>query len=137
MTNIMSERARRLRKEKTLAERKLWRKLREVNTQGFHFRQQAPIGPYIADFADLSAKLIIEADGSQHGLDDGVARDVTRTRWLEANGFTVLRFWNNDILTNMDGVMTSVLLALGVLKDESKNTLPDPAPGEGIRRSPP
>ena len=124
MTNIMSERAQRLRKEKTNAERRLWRKLRELNTQGFHFRQQAPIGAYIADFADLSAKLIVEVDGSQHGLDDGVIRDAARTRWLAANGFRVLRFWNSDVLKNMDGVMTGVLLALGVLKeDETARTL--------------
>ncbi len=119
MTNIMSERARKLRKEKTVAERRLWRKLREVNGQGFHFRQQAPIGPYIADFAELTQKLIIEAVGSQHGLDEGLKRDAERTRWLEANGFRVLRFWNNEVLTNMDGVMTSILLALGLLREGS------------------
>ena len=84
----------------------------------FHFRQQAPVGPYIADFADLSAKLVVEADGSQHGLTEGAKRDAGRTRWLEGQGFKVLRFWNNDVLTNIDGVMTSILVGLGVLQDE-------------------
>lgn len=115
MTNIMSERARRLRREKTEAERKLWRELRELNRRGFHFRQQAPAGPYIADFADHSAKLVIELDGGQHGQAPNIAKDAARTKWLAANGYRILRFWNEDVLKNMPGVMTSVLLALGVL----------------------
>jgi very-short-patch-repair endonuclease len=115
MTNIMSERARRMRREKGDAERRLWRELRELNRRGFHFRQQAPVGPYIADFADHSAKLVIEVDGSQHGEPKAIKLDTARTRWLERNGYRVLRFWNREVLANMEGVMVAILLALGVL----------------------
>jgi very-short-patch-repair endonuclease len=117
MTNIMSERARQMRREKGDAERRLWRELRELNRQGFHFRQQAPIGRYIADFADHSAKLVIEVDGSQHGEAKNIKLDTARTRWLERNGYRVLRFWNREVLTNTYGVMTAILLALGVLSE--------------------
>jgi very-short-patch-repair endonuclease len=115
MSNIMSERARRLRREKTDAERKLWRDLRELNRQGFHFMQQAPVGPYIADFADHKAKVVIELDGGQHSEPKGLKTDAARTRWLETNGYRVLRFWNGDVVSNSQGVMTAVLSALGHL----------------------
>jgi very-short-patch-repair endonuclease len=115
MTNIRSARARRLRREKTDAERRLWRYLRELNKQGFHFRQQVPIGPYIADFAEHSARLIIEVDGGQHGHPECVCSDAGRTNWLESQNYKVLRFWNCDVLTNLEGVARSILLALGVL----------------------
>lgn len=114
MTNIMSERARRLRREKTDAEKKLWRELRELNRQGFHFRQQAPIGPYIADFADHTAKLVIEVDGGQHGEPEGLKSDATRTNWLKANGYRVLRFWNTDVLGNPLAVMDTIIRDLNV-----------------------
>jgi very-short-patch-repair endonuclease len=113
MTNIMSERARRLRREKTDAERKLWRDLREFNRQGFHFRQQAPIGPYIADFADLGEKLVIELDGGQHSEPKVLKTDAARTRWLQSNGYRVLRFWNNDVLTNTLSVMDTIVRDIG------------------------
>ena len=117
MTNVMSERARRLRREKTQAERKLWRELRELNRRDFHFRQQAPVGPYIADFVDHTAKLVIELDGGQHGEDANIAKDAARTKWLSTNGYRVLRFWNADVLNNMSGVMTAVMIALGRLSN--------------------
>ena len=114
MTNIMSERARRLRREKTDAERKLWRELRELNRQGFHFRQQAPVGPYIADFADHTAKLVIEVDGGQHGEPEGLKSDAARTHWLQANGYRVMRFWNSDVLGNPLAVMDAIIRDLGL-----------------------
>jgi very-short-patch-repair endonuclease len=117
MTNLMSERARRMRREKADAERKLWYKLREFNRQGFQFRQQAPIGPFIADFCDHTAKLIIEVDGGQHGEPRGLANDRRRTRWLESQGYRVLRFWNRDVLTNVDGVEVAIMLAVGLLTE--------------------
>ena len=83
VTNLMSERARRMRREKSDAEIKLWRVLRDLNRRGFQFRQQAPIGPYIADFCDHNAKLVLEIDGAQHGLPKGQSSDQRRTRWLE------------------------------------------------------
>ncbi|WP_439544403.1 endonuclease domain-containing protein [Hyphomicrobium sp.] len=115
MTNIMSDRARRLRREKTEAERKLWRELRTLNRQGFRFRQQAPVGPYIADFADHTAKLVIELDGGQHGMPSNAARDALRTKWLSGNGYRVLRYWNGDVLNNTSGVMAAVMVELGLL----------------------
>ena len=115
MINIMSARARSMRQQKSPAERKIWRELRELNARGFHFRQQAPIGRYIADFADHGAKLVIELDGSQHGEAAAIARDQERTSWLNSQGYRVLRFWNIDVIGNFDGIMTSVLLALDVI----------------------
>lgn len=109
MTNIMSERARKLRREKTDAERRLWQALRELNRHGYQFRQQAPIGPYIADFADHTAKIVVEVDGGQHGEPKMQATDAARTRWLEANGYRVLRFWNTDVLKDTPSVMDSIL----------------------------
>ena len=85
-----------------------------MRRQRHHFRRQAPISPYIADFACHSARLVIEVDGGQHGLDDEAAADARRTLWLEGEGYRVLRFWNPDVLGNMDGVMQVVCEALGV-----------------------
>jgi very-short-patch-repair endonuclease len=132
----MSERARRLRREKGAAERKLWYKLRDFNRHGFQFRQQAPIGPYIADFCDHSAKLIIEVDGAQHGEPRGIVRDRRRTRWLELQGYKVLRFWNAEVLTNIYGVEVAIRLAVGLLEEDDpgeKNVARAPSPlvGEG------
>ena len=111
VTNLMSERARRMRREKGPAERKLWYRLREFNRHGFQFRQQVPIGPYIADFCDHSAKLIVEVDGAQHGEPKGLAADKRRTRWLEPQGYLVLRFWNHDVLTNIYDVEVAIMQA--------------------------
>src|SRR5262249_28586808 len=94
--NFKRTTARRLRLNQTNAEERLWRKLRHWPMQGTHFRRQVPIGPYIADFACMAARLVIEVDGSQHGIGDKIVRDETRTRWLEAAGYRVVRFWNND-----------------------------------------
>jgi very-short-patch-repair endonuclease len=70
------------------------------------------IGPYIADFACMSPRLIIEVDGSQHGSDFGLAADAVRTRWLEAEGYRVLRFWNNDVIARTDAVLEAIYAAL-------------------------
>jgi very-short-patch-repair endonuclease len=136
MTNQMSERARRVRREKGPAERKVWYRLRELNRQGFQFRQQAPVGPYIADFCDHTAKIVIEIDGGQHGEAKGLIADERRTRWLEAQGYRVLRFWNHDVLTNIHGVEIAILVALGVLSENATETtddarIPSPLAGEG------
>ena len=132
MTNLMSDRARRMRRDKGDAEQRLWGKLRELNRRGFHFRQQAPIGPYIADFCDHRARLVIEVDGSQHGERAGLIADRRRTRWLEAQGYKVVRFWNHEVLTNLPAVEIGIHLALGVLKeDEARSIVPFPLVGEG------
>jgi very-short-patch-repair endonuclease len=137
MTNLMSERARRMRREKGSAERKLWYLLRELNRRGFQFRQQAPIGRYIADFCDHSAKLIIEVDGAQHAEPKGLADDQRRTWWLESRGYRVLRFWNHEVLTNIGRVEIAIMLELGLLTEDGNTTcdLPDPdSPMERMRR---
>jgi very-short-patch-repair endonuclease len=100
--------AKRPRETATGAEDLLWRRLRRFPISGTHFRRQVPIGPYVADFACMAARLIVEVDGSQHGRDDVHRRDERRTRWLEAEGYRVLRFWNNDLTTNMDGVLEAI-----------------------------
>jgi very-short-patch-repair endonuclease len=83
----------------------LWKGLRET-LPDYKWRRQMPVGPYFADFACFAAKLIIELDGGQHAT--ATEYDDRRTRFLEAQGYRVLRFWNNDVLSNVDGVMHSV-----------------------------
>jgi very-short-patch-repair endonuclease len=98
-------RARELRKNATEAEKQLWRGLREVFPAA-KFRRQVPVGAYYADFYSFSAKLIIEVDGGQHA--EATSYDETRTRFLQAQGFTVLRFWNNEIIETLDGVLSII-----------------------------
>jgi len=106
--------ARHLRKHQTDAERKLWRELRNLKHSGFHFRRQAPIGPYVADFICYALKLVIEIDGGQHNETEGITSDERRTAWLETQGYQVLRFWNNDVISNLDGVHTTIRATLGL-----------------------
>jgi very-short-patch-repair endonuclease len=107
---MASTRARELRKNATDAERKLWWKLRYRQLGGYRFRRQVPIGPFIVDFACLSHRLLIEVDGSQHA--ERVAYDHARTRWLESRGYRVLRFWNGDVLQDIEGVLETIHRAL-------------------------
>ncbi len=99
--------ARRLRRDQTDAERVLWFRLRDRRLSGWKFRRQVPIDRYIVDFCCAETKLVVELDGGQHDQDR--ARDEVRTGLLEAKGYRVLRFWNNDVLSNSDGVLTSIL----------------------------
>jgi very-short-patch-repair endonuclease len=101
--------ARELRVGMTDAERRLWSALRARRLQGYKFRRQHPIGPYIVDFACIEHRLVIEADGGQHDDND---RDRIRTEWLKSEGWRVIRFWNNDILANPGGVQDTILAAL-------------------------
>jgi very-short-patch-repair endonuclease len=96
----------------TEAEAILWRHLRQLELKGTHFRRQVVIGPYVADFACLGTRLIIEVDGSQHGTDEGIASDAVRTQWLEAEGYRVLRFWNNEVTTEIESVLEAIYQAL-------------------------
>ena len=95
--------ARKLRKNSTIAERKLWHRLRSRNFLGLKFRRQEPIGNYIVDFACYEKKLIIELDGGQHN--EFSKKDIPRTKALEKEGYIVLRFWNNDVINNIEGVL--------------------------------
>jgi very-short-patch-repair endonuclease len=104
--------AERLRANTTEAETILWRHLRRLEVKGSHFRRQVVIGPYIADFACLGRRLIIEVDGSQHGSEGGIASDAVRTQWLEAEGYRVLRFWNNEVTAETEAVLEAIYQAL-------------------------
>jgi adenine-specific DNA-methyltransferase len=98
-----------MRKEPTEAEEKLWSRLRAGRLEGWKFRSQTPIGPYIADFVCPAAKLIVEIDGGQHA--DQQDYDNRRTRFFENEGCRLVRFWNNDVLQNLEGVLTAILAA--------------------------
>jgi very-short-patch-repair endonuclease len=98
--------AKELRKQSTDAERLLWRHLRAKQMEGLKFRRQEQIGRFIADFVCYEKMIIVEADGGQHALE--VEKDEERTLWLNAQGFTVLRFWNHEILTNREGVLETI-----------------------------
>jgi very-short-patch-repair endonuclease len=112
---MANQTARRLRKNETIAEKQLWRELRLLRAQGYHFRRQHPIEEYIVDFACLTQMLIIEVDGIQHDTEDGRRNDAARDakqKWL---GFAVLRFTNGDVANTLDGVVLEVLAALGAM----------------------
>jgi len=93
----------------TNAERRIWHRLRAHRFGGLSFRRQFPIGNYVVDFACLEARLVVEIDGGQHSESK---RDATRDAWLHSQGFSVLRFWNNDVLSNTDGVLEQIAQAV-------------------------
>ena len=100
--------ARELRQKQTEAEKLLWQKLRIMRCQGGKFRRQHPIGNYITDFCCLETLLVIELDGGHHNEESTIDNDAERTRWLEGQGYKVIRFWNNDVLTNVEGVISAI-----------------------------
>jgi very-short-patch-repair endonuclease len=108
--NPKTTRARQLRRSFTDAERKLWTHLRGRQLRGVKFRRQQPLGPYIVDFCSLDPKLVIEVDGGQHAQE--VERDAIRTAALEQMGYGVIRFWNNDVLQNIEGVWERIAEAI-------------------------
>jgi very-short-patch-repair endonuclease len=114
--------ARQLRREMTDAERLLWRYLRARRFEEVKFRRQELIGRYIVDFVSHDTRLIIELDGGQHTTQ--VAYDAERTRWLNSRGYRVIRFWNNQVLTETEPVLESIALALAA-------PLPNPPPRGG------
>ncbi len=110
--------AKQLRSNSTDVERMLWRHLRSRQMTDFKFRRQQVIEPYIVDFVCLERKLVVEIDGGQHA--ERQKEDARRTAFLESAGFHVIRFWNNEVLANLDGVMSAIQGAL--------NTPPHPGP---------
>jgi adenine-specific DNA-methyltransferase len=122
-------RARSLRETPTDAESLLWYHLRDRRLSNYKFRRQRPIGPYFADFACLEAKLIVELDGGQHV--EAAAYDENRSRFMEAQGYRVLRFWNNEVLTQTDAVRERILRAL---QEDNPHPNPLPQAGEGARQ---
>jgi very-short-patch-repair endonuclease len=122
MADRQREFARRMRAQPTDAEHVLWQRLRhDISLTGSHFRRQALVGPFIVDFASRKAKLVIELDGGQHDWQQ--ASDALRTRQIEAAGYRILRFWNNDVLGNLEGVLGEIQRGLP--------HPPDPSPQGG------
>ncbi len=128
---MANERARKLRKNATAAERKFWHRLRALKVLGQKFRRQVPIDLFIVDFACLPHRLIIEVDGATHSTDGEIASDLRRQRYLESQGFMVLRFSNNDVVSNVDGVMDVVVGVLDGLSSETTAPTPGPSPQGG------
>jgi very-short-patch-repair endonuclease len=106
--HFLTSRSRGLRKNSTDAERKLWSILRSRQLGGFKFRKQVEIDGYVVDFLCAEKRLIIEVDGGQHTPE----RDAPRTAYLESQGFRLIRFWNNEVLENLDGIWTRIEEAL-------------------------
>jgi very-short-patch-repair endonuclease len=121
--------ARRLRKTMTPAEKLLWWRLRR-ESEGWKFRRQPPVGPFVADFACLEVRLAVEVDGATHSTAEEIDYDARRTRYLERHGWRVVRFWNSEIFQNLDGVIDTIQDAAW----EQENWLKQP---ESPRDSPP
>ena len=117
--SYLTERARELRSNMTNAERHLWKHLRQRQIAGYRFRRQMPMGSYIVDFICLERRLIIEIDGSQH--QEQQVYDARRDQWLAEQEFQVLRFWNNEVLNQTEGVLMRILEVL-------ERTAPPPTP---------
>ena len=119
----LRDRAKAMRTAPTEAEHRLWQILRAKRLAGYKFKRQMPLDHYIVDFVCLAHRLVIEADGGQHSQEADARRDA----YIRSQGFRILRFWNDEILTNEDGVTTAILDALST-------PLPNPSParGEGL-----
>jgi very-short-patch-repair endonuclease len=124
--------ARALRRDATEAEKRLWQHLRQPLFKQHHFRRQATIGPYFADFASHRLRIVIELDGGQHA---GSSSDEGRTRYLETNGYRVLRFWNNEVFENMSGVLSAVDAAVNAETPPTPDPSPPSACAKGLRRT--
>lgn len=122
--------ARRLRKDETPAEKRLWEQLRNRTLDGHKFSRQAPVGPYIADFMCRSSKLIVEIDGATHSTAAEIQSDRARTHYLEAEGYHVLRFQNDEIINGTDEVLTIIR------SDLARAPSPPPSPCDGSPSSP-
>jgi len=129
-------RAQELRRSTTDSERRLWRRLSHRQL-GFKFRRQMPIGGYIADFACPAARIVIELDGGQHADDEAEALDLIRTAAIQRSGFRVIRFWNHEVIEQLDDVVEKIwnelytpTLALP-LEGEARGPHPNPPPRGG------
>ena len=111
VSDTQRDRAKQLRRTMTRAETLLWRHLKADRLAGLNFRRQAPIGSYIADFIAHSCKLIVEVDGESHDFAERIRHDERRDAWLSSRGYRVLRFTNDDVLKNLEGVALAILEA--------------------------
>ena len=112
-----TRRAQQLRNNATDAERRLWYRLNRSQLEGFKFSRQMPVGPFICDFLCRQCRLVVEIDGGQHCEN---AKDARRTAFIEGQGYRVIRFWNNEVLENIEGVLVIISAAL--------KAFPPPAP---------
>ncbi len=108
----LKERRRKLRRDQTDAEKALWGHLRNKRFHGMKFFRQYSVGPYVLDFYCSTLRLAIELDGGQHNLGQSMKRDAIRSEYLKAQGIEVIRFWNNDVLLNMEGVLAALELRI-------------------------
>jgi len=123
----ISPHAAQLRRNLTDVERKLWYALRDRRLDGFKFRRQATIGPFVVDFLCVEVMLIVELDGGQHSEES----DARRTVFLEERGYRVLRFWNNEVNDSFDGVLHEIAAALAEQSARRPSPYPLPHAGEG------
>ena len=131
---MASETARYLKKRMTRQEVKLWVHLRDLRRLGHHFRRQSPIPPYVVDFECRRSQLVIEVDGGQHSFEREARKDAARDRHLRNAGYRVLRFWNNQVDEEFEGVMEVILNALADptrLAPRQARREPPPQRGEG------
>jgi len=127
--------ARSLRRRQTDAEKKLWARIRNRQIDGWKFNRQVPSGPYVLDFLCFEASLVIEVDGGQHA-EERAEHDRIRTAYLEQQGLTVFRVWNNDVLNNIDGVLGHIYEALGARQAPSPGALRrQKSTNDGIERA--
>jgi very-short-patch-repair endonuclease len=108
LSDALKQPSRLLRKRSTDAERKLWRHIRNGQVEGLKFRRQEPIEPYIVDFVCFEKHIIIELDGGHHGEDNQMQKDSQRSEYLQGKGFRVIRFLNNEVINNLDGVLKHI-----------------------------
>ena len=118
-----TNRARQLRRSQTDAERTLWKHLRDRRLEGYKFRRQRPLGRYIVDLVCLEEKLVVEVDGGQHS--GRQLYDSERDKWLESQGYRVQRFWNNEVLDDIEAVKEAIL---ATLEDDGLATRAQPSP---------
>jgi very-short-patch-repair endonuclease len=127
---MVGRRVKALRTHMTDAERKLWRALRSRGLQ-FKFRRQVPLGPYVVDFVCFETKVIVEVDGGQHASS---VSDAVRDRYFTDQGYRVLRFWNNEVLGNLEGVLTIIVMRNHPSPGAARGAAPpSPSRGEGYR----
>ncbi|HNR76720.1 MAG TPA: endonuclease domain-containing protein [Parvularculaceae bacterium] len=118
VTRKTTERAQRLRREATPAERKLWARFKAKKLNGLAFRRQHPIGPYIVDFYCAALKLAIEIDGDSHGSEEALRRDEKRSAFIASKGVRIIRFWNSDIHERLDGALADILEEERIIRNE-------------------
>jgi very-short-patch-repair endonuclease len=111
VNKIQRDRAKRMRREMTRAETLLWRHLKANRLSGLGFRRQTPMGNYIADFVAHSCKLVVEVDGESHDFEERFRHDARRDEWFVSHGYRVLRFTNDDVMKNLEGVVIAIGLA--------------------------